>query len=154
MTLRRWRIHGHLEPLAGRRVILHSTSVEPGLDTGTVRLSSCKSKLYDPEGHETSQNQLRNFSIVWQLLRDLTRDNPQITLLLKRLAGAGLALITSLSTRTDSPATTPREIFSRSANGHSPSNTKAAIAATRQAVASMCGLDGTQVCKDHARRQA
>ena len=46
-----------------------------------------KDKLYDPEGHETDQGQLRNVAIVWQLVRELTSMNPDARGLISRLAG-------------------------------------------------------------------
>jgi len=46
-----------------------------------------RGKLYDPEGHEFTQGQLRSYSIIWQLVMDLSRDKPEASSLVARLAG-------------------------------------------------------------------
>lgn len=48
--------------------------------------SVCGAELVDPEGHRTTQAQLRGYSFVWQFARELARSDPSAVQELDRIA--------------------------------------------------------------------
>ena len=70
--------------------------------------------LFDPEGHRTTQPQLRAYAYVWDLARELARGDPIATEALDQYSNMALARIERKRRRTrersESEATTPSSV--------------------------------------------